>query len=130
MLPFRITAVTTMALVAMNMIDPQNARAAEVRGKVVMTVCHGPSRVGVPCAQRAVETTIDVFAVENDGSSSEKAVKSVFTDRSGRFRLELAPGRYLFAPRPRAPAMSAKPQEVSVGHRIASITLQVDSGFR
>jgi len=119
-----------MALVVMSMIGPQNARAGEVRGKVVMTVCRGPARVGVSCPQRAIETTIDVFAVENDGSSSEKAVKSVFTDRSGRFRLELAPGRYLFAPRPRAPAMSAKPQEVSVGHRIASITLQVDSGIR
>lgn len=42
MLPFRITAVTIMALVAMNMIGPQNARVGEVRGKVVMTVCRRP----------------------------------------------------------------------------------------
>jgi hypothetical protein len=103
--------------------------ASGVRGRVVTEPTCPVERAGEDCSPRPLQTTVDVFVPPAE--PPDTPAKSVATDSSGRFRIELAPGRYRLVPRPTNPAASAQPQDVAVSDGIVTdVTLTVDSGLR
>jgi hypothetical protein len=82
---------------------------------------------GVPCPDKPFEATIKVRKVGG------KVVATVRSGRNGRFRVSLAPGRYVLEavwPNPGAPP-SAAPVLVRVrAHAFTRVTIHFDSGIR
>ena len=80
---------------------------------------------GEDCSPQPLATTVDV-----NGAAGAPG-RSVATDGSGRFRIELAPGRYQLAARPVDPIGSSQPAYVTVTEGLVTeVTLTVDSGIR
>lgn len=103
------------------------ARPADsgVRG----TVTYGPTcpveRVGQSCT-RPYEATIRIRR-----AAGGPLVATARSDRQGRFRARLAPGRYRLEPVNGRPYPRAAPQTVTVSvHRFTSVSIRFDSGIR
>jgi hypothetical protein len=100
-----------------------------VQGQVVTEPTCPVEVAGEDCSPRPLEATVDAFSRGAEDSNTPE--KSEATDSSGRFRIELAPGRYRLVARPTSPAASSRPEDVTVTSGIMTdVTLTVDSGIR
>ncbi len=118
----------TLFIVALALISgSQEAFAAQARGRVVKIVCSNPTSGYIICRSRPLRTTVDVVAVEVDGSVSKR---SVTTNRAGRFSIKLAARYYVFAARPPELGMPTEPIEITVPPEGVTLTLRVDVGTR
>jgi hypothetical protein len=103
--------------------------ASGVQGQVVTEPTCPVETVDQDCSPRPLQTTVDVFI--RGAEPADPPEKSVATDSSGRFRIELAPRGYRLVPRPTDPAASGRPEDVTVTKGIMTdVTLTVDSGLR
>ena len=100
-----------------------------VRGIVLIGPMCPVVQEGVPCPDRPFEATIRVHR----GSADGKVVAAARSGADGRFRVNLAPGRYVLeplAPRPGSPPY-ASPVAVEVRpHAFTRVTIGFDSGIR
>jgi len=116
----------TLLVIGLTLVsNSQAAFAAQARGRVVKIVCSNPPSGYIACRSRPLQTTVDVVAVEVDGSVSKR---SVTTNRAGRFRIKLAPRYYVFAARPPELGMPTEPVEITVPPEGVTVTLRVDVG--
>jgi hypothetical protein len=64
-------------------------------------------------------------------ASGGAAVATLRSSVAGRFRVALAPGRYVIVPEVRRPYPTARPVDVTVhAHRYAKVNVNYDSGIR
>ena len=99
-----------------------------VRGRILIGPMCPVEQVGVPCPDRPFQAHI---LVRWEGSG--KTAARVRSGKDGRFRLNLAPGRYVLvpiSPNPGAPPQ-AGPVRVHVrAHAFTLVTITFDSGIR
>jgi hypothetical protein len=95
-----------------------------VIGRVVEAPMCPVARAGQACPSRSVAAA-PVVAVARG-----RAVATARTDRTGHFRLALAPGRYILRATLPGPVRSTTTQVVQIGVRPATVTLTLDSGIR
>ena len=111
-----------------------SAHAGMVRGTVMLgPTCPGPPRQGHECADKPIETTIDVFRSSVYPTTADNPYKRVQSDKQGRFQISLEPDVYWFvgrAPAQRAGISFPKPVEVVVTAGTTTVTLTVDTGMR
>ena len=98
-----------------------------VKGRVFIGPLCPVVQEGVPCPDAPYEASIRVRR------ASGKVVKTVRSTEDGRFRVNLAPGRYMLvplSPHEGAPPY-AEPLAVRVrAHGFTSVTISYDSGIR
>jgi hypothetical protein len=98
-----------------------------VRGRVFIGPLCPVVQEGVPCPDAPFEASIRIRR------ESGKAVKTVRSGKDGRFRVNLAPGRYVLeplSPNEGAPPYAA-PAAVRVrAHAFTRVTISYDSGIR
>jgi hypothetical protein len=98
-----------------------------VAGRVLAGPTCPIERPGDPaCAPRPVVAIVDVT------TTLGRRLRRVPTDRSGRFRIGLAPGVYVLTPSTGTrPFPIGKPSRVRVvAHRVTQVVLHMDTGIR
>jgi hypothetical protein len=113
--------IPAFALISL-LIATAASEAGEVRGKVVRSLCIGDLVAELRCRRHSVATTVDVTALAVDGSVTRETVA---TNRSGHFRLRLAPGYYILWARPPELGMSSMPAEFTVSSSPVNVTLRL-----
>jgi hypothetical protein len=116
-------AALALAVIAAALAGPA---AATPRGGLYGTVTRGPTspvcRVGVPCDEPAARAT---FLLIRKGTTIK-----VHTDAAGRYRVRLAPGRYVVSKGDWGPG-GIKPSSVVVPTvRFARVNFAIDTGIR
>ena len=99
-----------------------------VSGRVLIGPMCPVEQVGVPCPDKPFQAYINV---RREGSG--KTAATVRSGKDGRFRVNLAPGRYVLVPN--APDPGAPPQAAPVrvrvrAHGFTRVTITYDSGIR
>ena len=99
-----------------------------VKGRVLIGPMCPVVQEGVPCPDRPFQATIEVRRV-----STGKVVATVRSGKDGRFRVNLAPGRYILEPQ--SPNAGAPPYAGPVparvrAHRFTHVKITYDSGIR
>ena len=98
-----------------------------IEGMVTIGPLCPVQREGIPCPDKPFEATI---VVEDHGGNE---VARVDSDRDGRFRVLLAPGRYSLVPQepnPRVPPYAEEQQIEVTPDAFTQVTIQYDSGIR
>jgi hypothetical protein len=96
-----------------------------VRGKVLYGPTCPVERVGEPCVE-PYRATLRIRR-----RASHKLVATTRSDAQGRFKVPLAPGRYVIVPVSGRPYPNAAPKPVRVErHRFTRVTITFDSGIR
>jgi hypothetical protein len=122
------SAVIAFAALALAVGSPSaSTPTSGVAGRVLEGPTCPVERPGDPaCAPRPVAAIVDVT------TTLGRRLRSVPTDRSGRFRIALAPGVYVLTPSAGTrPFPIGKPSRVRVvAHRVTQVVLRMDTGIR
>ena len=126
MIRFSALIVVAVALVACEAGVAAPAHSG-IRGRVVIGPMCPVVQEGVPCPDKPLAATIRVR------KAGGRVVATAHSGEEGRFRVRLAPGRYVLEPvSPNAGVPPyAAPLTVRVrSHRFTEITVSYDSGIR
>jgi hypothetical protein len=121
------SAVIGLTALALTVTGPAASPTSGVAGRVLAGPTCPVERPGDPaCAPRPVAATIDV------ASTLGRHLRSVATDRSGRFRIALGPGVYVLTPSAGTrPFPIGKPSRVRVvADHMTQVVLHMDTGIR
>ena len=100
-----------------------------IEGKVVMGPMCPVERKDQPCPDKPLEASIEI-----QGQDDQDNKRRIRSGKDGRFRIDLAPGKYKLtpmAPNPGAPPRAPAPQSVTVeSGKYTQVTIKYDSGIR
>lgn len=100
-----------------------------IEGKIVMGPMCPVERKDQPCPDKPLEASIEI---QDQGDQDNK--RRIRSGKDGRFRIDLAPGKYKLtpmAPNPGAPPRAPGPQSVTVeSGKYTQVTIKYDSGIR
>jgi hypothetical protein len=119
--------LSTVAMLATTQATSPGAAPLDsgVRGKVLYGPTCPVERPGERCV-RPYEATLRIRQ-----RATHKLVATVRSADDGRFRVRLAPGRYVIVPVSGRPYPQASPQRVRVRrHEFTRVTIRFDSGIR
>jgi hypothetical protein len=124
----RVVTVATAGLIALGVLNPAGAEArlrSGVRGKVLYGPTCPVERAGESCV-RPYEATFRILR-----RATHDVVARTRSDMDGRFRVHLAPGRYIIVPASGRPYPRASPEPVVIRpHEFTRVTIMFDSGIR
>jgi|SRR5215468_5621868 len=100
-----------------------------IEGKVVMGPMCPVERKDQPCPDKPLEASIEI-----QGQDDQDNKRRIRSGKDGRFRIDLAPGKYTLtpiSPNPGAPPRAPGPQSVTVeSGKYIHVTIKYDSGIR
>jgi hypothetical protein len=108
---------------------PLNVSDGGIEGKVVIGPMCPVERIDQPCPDKPLEAYIEI-----QGPDDQDDKRRIRSGKDGRFRIDLAPGKYKLtpiSPNPGAPPRAPGPQSVTVeSGKYTQVTIKYDSGIR
>ena len=108
---------------------PLKVSDSGIEGKVVKGPMCPVERSDQPCPDKPVEAEIEI-----QGPDDQDNKLRIRSGEDGRFRIDLAPGKYTLtpiSPNPGAPPRAPGPQSVTVeSGKYTQVTVKYDSGIR